>query len=45
MDLLVATTNPGKLREIEVILEGVPVRLYTLAEFPGIEEPEESDEE
>jgi XTP/dITP diphosphohydrolase len=42
MDLLVATTNPGKLREIEVILEGVPVRLYTLAEFPGIEEPEES---
>ena len=42
MDVLVATTNPGKLREIEVILEGVPVRLHTLAEFPGVEEPEES---
>jgi XTP/dITP diphosphohydrolase len=42
MDLLVATTNPGKLREIEVILEGVPMRLHTLAEFPGIDEPEES---
>jgi XTP/dITP diphosphohydrolase len=42
MDLLIATTNPGKLREIEAILEGVPVRLHTLAEFPGIEEPEET---
>lgn len=42
MDLLIATTNPGKLREIEVILEGVPVTLHTLSEFPGIEEPEET---
>ncbi len=42
MDLLVATTNPGKLREIQVILEGLPVALHTLAEFDGIEEPEET---
>ena len=40
--LLIATTNPGKLREIEVILEGVPLTLHTLAEFPEIEEPEET---
>ena len=32
----------GKLREIEAILEGVPVTLHTLAEFPGIDEPEET---
>ena len=44
MHLLIATTNPGKLREIEVILEGVPVTLHTLAEFPGVEEPEETGE-
>jgi XTP/dITP diphosphohydrolase len=40
--LLVATTNPGKLREIEGILAGVPVRLVTLTDYPGIEEPEET---
>ena len=44
MNLLVATTNPGKLREIEAILEGSPVTLHTLAEFPGIQEPEETGE-
>ena len=44
MDLLIATTNPGKLKEIRVILEGVPVTLKTLADFPGVEEPEETGE-
>ena len=44
MDLLVATTNRGKLREIEAILEGLPVTLHTLAEFPGVVEPEETGE-
>ena len=44
MNLLVATTNPGKLGEIEAILEGSPVTLHTLAEFPGIQEPEETGE-
>lgn len=42
--LLVATTNPGKLREIAGILEGVPVRLLTLADVPPVEEPEETGE-
>jgi XTP/dITP diphosphohydrolase len=40
--LMIATTNPGKLREIEGILAGVPVRLVTLTDYPGIEEPEET---
>jgi XTP/dITP diphosphohydrolase len=35
-DLLIATTNPGKLREISSILDGLPIRLCTLADFPGI---------
>ena len=42
MDLLIATTNPGKLREIQAILEGLPVTLHTLTEFDAIEEPEET---
>ena len=40
--VLVATTNPGKMREITAILEGVPVTLVTLTSFPGIVEPEET---
>jgi XTP/dITP diphosphohydrolase len=42
MQLLVATTNPGKLREIEEILKGAPVTLISLAELPCIDEPEET---
>jgi len=40
-DLLVATTNPGKLAEISRVLEGAPVRLLSLADLPPIPEPEE----
>lgn len=40
--LLVATTNPGKIREIKGILAGVPVALATLDEFPAVPEPEET---
>jgi XTP/dITP diphosphohydrolase len=40
--LLIATTNPGKLREILDILKDVPVELVTLDRFPGIPEPEET---
>lgn len=40
--ILVATTNPGKMREIAGILEGMPVEIVSLAEFPGIREPEET---
>ena len=40
--LLIATSNAGKAREIRGILEGVPVELRWLSEFPGIPEPEET---
>jgi XTP/dITP diphosphohydrolase len=40
--LLVATTNPGKLREITPLLSGLPIELVTLADLPPIPEPEES---
>jgi XTP/dITP diphosphohydrolase len=40
--LLVATTNRGKLVEIEAILEGVPFEILTLADFPGVSAPEET---
>ena len=42
MKLLVATTNPGKLREIAGILSGAPVELVTLEEYPAIPEPDET---
>jgi XTP/dITP diphosphohydrolase len=40
--LLVATTNPGKLREIRSLLAGVAVDLLTLRDLDPIEEPEET---
>jgi XTP/dITP diphosphohydrolase len=40
--LLIATTNPGKLREIRGILQGVPVELKSLGDFPSIPEPAET---
>jgi XTP/dITP diphosphohydrolase len=40
--LLIATTNPGKVREICEILAGVPIELHGLDEFPGIPDPEET---
>ena len=40
--LLIATTNPGKQREIADILAGAPVELVSLAALPPIDEPEES---
>lgn len=42
MRLLIATTNPGKIREIRGILDGIPIALLTLADFPTIAEPEET---
>lgn len=42
--LLVATTNPGKLREIRDVLAGAPVDLVGLRELPPIDEPEETGE-
>jgi XTP/dITP diphosphohydrolase len=42
-ELLIATTNPGKIREILPILEGTSVRLRTLADLATVPpEPEET---
>jgi XTP/dITP diphosphohydrolase len=40
--LVVATTNPGKLREIFALLDGVANPLLTVADWPAIEAPEET---
>jgi XTP/dITP diphosphohydrolase len=40
--LLVATTNPGKLREIRVLMSGAPVNLIGLSDLPSVDEPEET---
>ncbi len=39
--ILIATTNPGKTREIRGILRGVPADLLALADLPPVAEPEE----
>ena len=39
--LLIATSNRGKLREVRAVLVGLPVRLATLDDHPGIREPVE----
>lgn len=40
--LVVATTNAGKIREIRMLLAGAPVELVTIAEWPGVDAPEET---
>jgi XTP/dITP diphosphohydrolase len=40
--LLVATTNPAKLREIRTLMSGVAVELVGLADIAPIAEPEET---
>src|SRR5687768_4614146 len=40
--LLIATTNPGKLREIRGILADAPVELISLEQYPNLAEPEET---
>ena len=42
MKLLVATTNPGKTREIRRVLEGLPIEMLSLGDLPPIPEPEET---
>lgn len=41
-EILIATTNGGKLREIRRILHDTPVALRTLADFPHVVVPEET---
>jgi XTP/dITP diphosphohydrolase len=40
--MLIATTNAGKVREIRLVLAGLPVMLVTLADLPPAPEPEET---
>jgi XTP/dITP diphosphohydrolase len=40
--LVVATTNRGKLREIEMLLDGIPLTLATLDDWPGVAPPDET---
>jgi XTP/dITP diphosphohydrolase len=42
MAVLIATTNPGKLREIRQVLAGLPIAVRSLADFPPVPEPEET---
>jgi len=42
--LLVATTNQSKLKEIVSILEGLPIEILTLADFPAVVAPDENGE-
>ncbi len=41
-NLVLATTNRGKLKEIAALLDGAPVRLSTLADFSPVAPPEET---
>ncbi len=40
--VLIATTNPGKLREIRIVLEGLPYDWQSIADIGPIDEPEET---
>ena len=40
--LLIATTNPNKVREIRPLLAGLPLELVTLADVAAMPEPEET---
>ena len=42
IELLVATGNAGKLREIRALLNDLPITLLSLADFPAIEEVAET---
>src|SRR6476646_4579589 len=42
MDLRIATTNSGKLGEIQEILVDLPVILHSLSEWPEVDAPEET---
>ncbi|HXE81038.1 MAG TPA: RdgB/HAM1 family non-canonical purine NTP pyrophosphatase [Vicinamibacterales bacterium] len=40
--IVLATTNPDKIREIRSILDDLPIELATLADFPPVDPPEET---
>ena len=40
--LLLATHNPGKIRELNMLLDGIPIELKALPDFAGIRDVEET---
>jgi len=40
--LLIATTNPNKIREIRPLLAGLPIEVITLADVAAVDEPAEN---
>jgi len=42
VELLIASTNPGKVREIRAVLDGLALKLYTLADLGKLKEPAET---
>lgn len=42
--LLIATTNRGKLREVRAMLEGLPVKVVTLDDYPNLSAPIEDQD-
>lgn len=42
--LVIATGNQNKLEEIKVLLQGVPLEIVTIKDYPGLEMPEEDQE-
>lgn len=40
--ILIATTNPGKIREIRSVLDGIPTTWLTLSDVPPVPEPLET---
>jgi XTP/dITP diphosphohydrolase len=42
IELLIATKNAGKIREIQQLLGDLPVTLRSLNDFPAVSEPEEN---
>ncbi len=44
LPVVVATSNPGKLREIEALLADLPLLLRGLSDYPDFAPPEEGDD-
>jgi XTP/dITP diphosphohydrolase len=42
LELLIATTNAGKIKELQQHLANLPIVLRNTSEFPNLEEPEET---
>jgi XTP/dITP diphosphohydrolase len=44
LELVVASANPGKLRELRELLEGLALELRSLGDFPGLALPAEGED-